>query len=180
LLFFFSFSLNLNYLLFHSSHLHETLWHLIQDSEDSIFYKVEWCRVFLDEAHTIKSWMRMGAQSAFALPSNCHWCLTGTPLKVCLLVLWCAFLSKIDGIQDPRRNMVNISYCILAISCWHYFFSKVRLVCSLKIDKRMPIVTLFMNKWILFVINCCRITWKTCTAVYASCMWKITPLSWLL
>ncbi|KAL9390008.1 hypothetical protein Peur_018613 [Populus x canadensis] len=52
-----------------------------KDSEDNIFYKVEWCRVFLDEAHTIKSWMTTGAQSAFALPSNCYWCLTGTPLK---------------------------------------------------------------------------------------------------
>ncbi|KAL0457032.1 UNVERIFIED_CONTAM: DNA repair protein B [Sesamum latifolium] len=51
------------------------------DSINSIFHQVEWHRVVLDEAHTIKSSKTQGAQAAFALSSYCRWCLTGTPLQ---------------------------------------------------------------------------------------------------
>lgn len=48
-----------------------------QDQDDSIFHRVEWYRVVLDEAHTIKSWMTQGAHAAFALLSHfrgvSHW-----------------------------------------------------------------------------------------------------------
>lgn len=56
---------------------------VIQDGENSIFHKIEWYRVVLDEAHTIKASKTQGAQAAFALSSHCRWCLTGTPLQVC-------------------------------------------------------------------------------------------------
>ncbi|CDP19585.1 unnamed protein product [Coffea canephora] len=52
-----------------------------QDGENSIFHRVDWYRVVLDEAHTIKSSKTLGAQAAFKLSSYCMWCLTGTPLQ---------------------------------------------------------------------------------------------------
>ncbi|XP_027155229.1 DNA repair protein RAD5B-like, partial [Coffea eugenioides] len=51
------------------------------DGENSIFYRVDWYRVVLDEARTIKSSKTLGAQAAFKLSSYCRWCLTGTPLQ---------------------------------------------------------------------------------------------------
>ncbi|CAK9134605.1 unnamed protein product [Ilex paraguariensis] len=51
------------------------------DGENSIFHRVEWHRVVLDEAHTIKASRTQGAQAAFTLSSYCRWCLTGTPLQ---------------------------------------------------------------------------------------------------
>nr|DAD19846.1 TPA_asm: hypothetical protein HUJ06_021309 [Nelumbo nucifera] len=51
------------------------------DSNESIFHKVQWFRVVLDEAHTIKSSRTLGALAAFELNAHCRWCLTGTPLQ---------------------------------------------------------------------------------------------------
>lgn len=80
--------------------------------ENSIFHRVEWYRVVLDEAHTIKASRTQSAQAAFALSSYCRWCLTGTPLQnsledlyslLCFLHVepWCnwAWWSKL--IQKP-------------------------------------------------------------------------------
>nr|GMC93962.1 putative SWI/SNF-related matrix-associated actin-dependent regulator of chromatin subfamily A member 3-like 3 [Ipomoea batatas] len=50
------------------------------DGENSIFLKVDWCRIVLDEAHTIKNWRTMSARAAFTLFAHCRWCLTSTPL----------------------------------------------------------------------------------------------------
>lgn len=61
---------------------------VLQDRENSIFHKVDWYRVVLDEAHTIKSWKTLGAQAAFTLSAHCRWCLTGTPLQVCRKIAW--------------------------------------------------------------------------------------------
>nr|GLL47321.1 putative SWI/SNF-related matrix-associated actin-dependent regulator of chromatin subfamily A member 3-like 3 isoform X3 [Ipomoea trifida] len=47
----------------------------------SIFHKVDWHRIVLDEAHTIKSWRTVSARAAFTLSVHCRWCLTGTPLQ---------------------------------------------------------------------------------------------------
>ncbi|CAI0559180.1 unnamed protein product [Linum tenue] len=52
-----------------------------QGLEASIFHKVEWFRVVLDEAHAIKSPKSQGAQASFQLSSQYRWCLTGTPLQ---------------------------------------------------------------------------------------------------
>ncbi|PKI44139.1 hypothetical protein CRG98_035483 [Punica granatum] len=52
-----------------------------KDGQESIFHRVEWYRVVLDEAHTIKSSKTQVAQAAFTLLSHCRWCLTGTPLQ---------------------------------------------------------------------------------------------------
>ncbi|KAK4482804.1 hypothetical protein RD792_009974 [Penstemon davidsonii] len=85
------------------------------DSMDSIFHKVEWHRVVLDEAHTIKSYKSLGAQAAFGLSSYSRWCITGTPIQndledlyslLCFLQVepWCnwAWWSKL--IQRPYDN----------------------------------------------------------------------------
>ncbi|MBA0685034.1 hypothetical protein Goari_026578, partial [Gossypium aridum] len=51
------------------------------DAENSIYHRVDWYRVVLDEAHTIKSSKTLGARACFALSAHCRWCLTGTPLQ---------------------------------------------------------------------------------------------------
>ncbi|CAN4116553.1 unnamed protein product [Withania somnifera] len=85
------------------------------NNTNSIFHNVDWYRVVLDEAHTIKSWKTLGAQAAFTLSAYCRWCLTGTPLQnnledlyslLCFLHVepWCnwAWWSKL--IQRPYEN----------------------------------------------------------------------------
>ncbi|THU56669.1 hypothetical protein C4D60_Mb11t19660 [Musa balbisiana] len=53
-----------------------------QDPEKiSIFHEIDWHRVVLDEAHSIKSSKTIVAQSAYALNAYSRWCLTGTPLQ---------------------------------------------------------------------------------------------------
>ncbi|KAL5214658.1 hypothetical protein ABZP36_003810 [Zizania latifolia] len=47
----------------------------------SVFHRIDWYRVVLDEAHTIKSPKTKAAQAAYQLTSHCRWCLTGTPLQ---------------------------------------------------------------------------------------------------
>ncbi|KAF5179961.1 DNA repair helicase rad5,16 protein [Thalictrum thalictroides] len=85
------------------------------DSEGSIFHKVEWFRVVLDEAHTIKSSKTQVAQAAYALSSHCRWCLTGTPLQnnledlyslLCFLRVepWCNWIWWLKLIQKPYEN----------------------------------------------------------------------------
>ena len=54
-----------------------------QDGENSIYHRINWYRVVLDEAHTIKAYKTLAAQAAFSLSSHCRWCLTGTPIQVC-------------------------------------------------------------------------------------------------
>ncbi|KAI9119451.1 hypothetical protein K1719_009327 [Acacia pycnantha] len=49
--------------------------------ENSIYHKVNWHRVVLDEAHSIKAYKSLAAIAAFTLTSHCRWCLTGTPLQ---------------------------------------------------------------------------------------------------
>ncbi|KAI6693437.1 hypothetical protein NL676_021147 [Syzygium grande] len=85
------------------------------DQDDSIFHRVEWYRVVLDEAHTIKSWMTQGAQAAFALLSHFRWCLTGTPIQNNLQDLyslihflrvepWCNWAWWKKRIQSPYEG----------------------------------------------------------------------------
>ncbi|KAJ0970290.1 hypothetical protein J5N97_023167 [Dioscorea zingiberensis] len=81
----------------------------------SIFHKIEWHRVVLDEAHTIKSSKTRVAQSSFALVSHCRWCLTGTPLQnnledlyslLCFLRVepWCNWAWWHKLIQRPYES----------------------------------------------------------------------------
>ncbi|KAL1191304.1 DNA repair protein RAD5B [Cardamine amara subsp. amara] len=86
-----------------------------QDMVNSIFHRIDWYRIVLDEAHTIKSWKTQAAKATFELSSHCRWCLTGTPLQnkledlyslLCFLHVepWCnwAWWSKL--IQKPYEN----------------------------------------------------------------------------
>ncbi|EOA12458.1 hypothetical protein CARUB_v10025760mg [Capsella rubella] len=86
-----------------------------QDRVNSIFHRIDWYRIVLDEAHTIKSWKTQAAKATFELSSHCRWCLTGTPLQnkledlyslLCFLHVepWCnwAWWSKL--IQKPYEN----------------------------------------------------------------------------
>ncbi|KAI4385720.1 hypothetical protein MLD38_003715 [Melastoma candidum] len=51
------------------------------DGEECIYHGVEWHRVVLDEAHTIKSWRTQNARAAFTLAAYCLWCLVRTPIQ---------------------------------------------------------------------------------------------------
>ncbi|XP_047337078.1 DNA repair protein RAD5B-like isoform X2 [Impatiens glandulifera] len=48
------------------------------DGECSIFQKVEWKRIILDESNTIKAWKTIEADAIFNLSSQSRWCLTGS------------------------------------------------------------------------------------------------------
>ncbi|RAL38812.1 hypothetical protein DM860_013493 [Cuscuta australis] len=85
------------------------------DVDNSIFHKVDWHRIVLDEAHTIKSWKTMGAKAAFTLSAYCRWCLTGTPLQnnvedlyslLCFLHVepWCNWAWWNKLIHKPYEN----------------------------------------------------------------------------
>ncbi|KZV25548.1 hypothetical protein F511_09276 [Dorcoceras hygrometricum] len=85
------------------------------DLDSSIFHRVEWHRIVLDEAHTIKSSKTLAAQAAFALSSYCRWCLTGTPLQnkledlyslLCFLHVepWCNWTWWNKLVQRPYDN----------------------------------------------------------------------------
>ncbi|XP_057990817.1 DNA repair protein RAD5A isoform X2 [Hevea brasiliensis] len=49
--------------------------------ENGGLYSVQWFRVILDEAHTIKSSRSQISIAAAALVAECRWCLTGTPIQ---------------------------------------------------------------------------------------------------
>ncbi|TKA70245.1 hypothetical protein B0A49_05315 [Cryomyces minteri] len=44
-------------------------------------FGVHWCRVILDEAHTIKNRNAKSTQACYALKALYRWCLTGTPMQ---------------------------------------------------------------------------------------------------
>uniref|UniRef100_A0ACD6AFP7 Uncharacterized protein n=1 Tax=Avena sativa TaxID=4498 RepID=A0ACD6AFP7_AVESA len=81
----------------------------------SVFHMIDWYRIVLDEAHTIKSPKTKAAQAAYLLSSQCRWCLTGTPLQnnledlyslLCFLHVepWCNANWWQKLIQRPYEN----------------------------------------------------------------------------
>ncbi|KAK1655215.1 SNF2 family domain-containing protein [Colletotrichum phormii] len=49
--------------------------------EKSLIHQVDFHRIILDEAHSIKTRTTMTAKACFALKTSYRWCLTGTPLQ---------------------------------------------------------------------------------------------------
>ncbi|KAG9136076.1 hypothetical protein Leryth_003700 [Lithospermum erythrorhizon] len=85
------------------------------DGENSVFHRVDWYRVVLDEAHTIKNSKSQCAQAAYTLPSYSKWCLTGTPIQnsledlfslLCFLHVepWCNWAWWNKYIKKPYEN----------------------------------------------------------------------------
>jgi DNA repair protein RAD5 len=54
---------------------------LSSEKEDGFLSQVNWRRIILDEAHTIKNRCSKVAQAAYRLKALCRWCVTGTPLQ---------------------------------------------------------------------------------------------------
>lgn len=92
--------------------MHQVLvWELIKVLFVS---SIDWYRVVLNEAYTIKSSRTQGAQAAFALSSYCQWCLFGTPPQnnledlylLCFLQVepWCNWAWWHKLIQWPYKN----------------------------------------------------------------------------
>lgn len=50
--------------------------------KDGAYLQVQWRRVILDEAHSIKDRRCSTAKAVFALDSKYKWALSGTPLQV--------------------------------------------------------------------------------------------------
>ncbi|PQM40972.1 putative SWI/SNF-related matrix-associated actin-dependent regulator of chromatin subfamily A member 3-like 3 [Prunus yedoensis var. nudiflora] len=87
------------------------------DGENSIFHQIDWYRVVLDEAHSIKSSKTQVAQAAFALSSHCRWCLTGTPIQNNLEDLYSllCFCMLNHGATGHAYGIANI---VLSITRW--------------------------------------------------------------
>ncbi|KAJ3499185.1 hypothetical protein NLG97_g541 [Lecanicillium saksenae] len=49
--------------------------------EESVIHAINFHRIILDEAHSIKTRTTMTAKACFALKTTYRWCLTGTPLQ---------------------------------------------------------------------------------------------------
>ncbi|XP_017412646.2 DNA repair protein RAD5B isoform X3 [Vigna angularis] len=82
---------------------------------NSIYHKIQWYRVVLDEAHNIKAHRSQVSQAAFTLSAHSRWCLTGTPLQnsledlyslLCFLRVepWCNWAWWQKLIQRPYEN----------------------------------------------------------------------------
>ncbi|KAE8731199.1 SWI/SNF-related matrix-associated actin-dependent regulator of chromatin subfamily A member [Hibiscus syriacus] len=76
------------------------------DAGNIIHHRVDWYRVVLDEARTIKSSKTIGARACFGLSAHCRWCLTGTPLRTILKIsiAYCASCMWKAKIQGPYEN----------------------------------------------------------------------------
>jgi hypothetical protein len=83
----------------------------IQEGENSIYHRVKWYRVVLDEAHHIKTHKSQVAHAAIALSSHCRWCLTGTPLQVNYQETLCV-IYKIARIVPP----LNLNVSLISLS----------------------------------------------------------------
>jgi len=63
-------------------------------------YGVQWYRVILDEAHTVKNRNAKSTQACYALLSHYRWCLTGTPMQ-----------NNLDELQSLIRFLCIKPYC---------------------------------------------------------------------
>lgn len=120
-----------------------------QNGCNSIYHKIQWYRVVLDEAHNIKAHRSQVSQAAFTLSAHSRWCLTGTPLQVCLF----SFQANIIC------NQIIIARLKEHYSTWN-------------------LISIFpRSKYLLHLsppfVKChfhCRIAWRTYTVSCVSCV----------
>ncbi|KAK0631419.1 SNF2 family N-terminal domain-containing protein [Immersiella caudata] len=80
-------------------------------NEESVLYDVNWFRVVLDEAHSVRHESTQQARAASNLSTRFRWCLTGTPIHNTLYDLGSlvSFLriSQLESKAAFRKHIVN-------------------------------------------------------------------------
>lgn len=69
---------------------------------DSGLYSMQWRRIILDEAHTVRNPVSKGAAACTAVMATSRWCLTGTPIVNSLKDLYCLvrFIGITGGLEE--------------------------------------------------------------------------------
>ncbi|KAI9119540.1 hypothetical protein K1719_009416 [Acacia pycnantha] len=86
--------------------------------ENSIYHKVNWHRVVLDEAHSIKAYKSHAALAAFTLTSHCRWCLTGTLYRIVHLDM--PYVNTCYVFQNSLEDLFSL-LCFLHVEPWGNF-----------------------------------------------------------
>lgn len=94
--------------------------------EVSVIHKINFHRVILDEAHSIKSRNSNSAKACFALKANHKWCLSGTPLQNRIG----EFFSLIRFLEVKPFTSYMCQQCPCQIDSWNMTGSMKCVNCS--------------------------------------------------
>lgn len=91
--------------------------------EKSLIHALNFHRVILDEAHSIKTRTTMTAKACFALKVEYRWCLTGTPLqnRIGEFFSLIRFLNVRPFASYCKSYFVPPSICNYSHRSWHVF-----------------------------------------------------------
>ncbi|KAF5004028.1 hypothetical protein FDECE_9441 [Fusarium decemcellulare] len=81
----------------------------------SVLHRIDWYRIVLDEAHTVRNWSTKQFDAVYSISSEIRWCLTGTPIQNSLddLGSLIKFL-KMPIFSEPsifRKYVTRLRYC---------------------------------------------------------------------